>query len=168
MGRVPFTIYHSRFTRLRTYPQHTLSLLPLLRSRPGGVHKTSVVRSPKSDEQLKHCRLPNANCPNCLTKNLLEMESLPQIRNLLEMSEISFAAKESGGVKDEVNDEGRKAHRGGHRRAVSAGAEEKEDRHPERVCGTEWVRAELRGDGVAQSWSGGNGESEVAGARRFG
>src|SRR5207302_5923479 len=48
--------------RLRTYPQHTLSMLPLLRSRPGGVHKTTVVRSPKSDEPLKHCRLPNANC----------------------------------------------------------------------------------------------------------
>src|SRR5436853_7202973 len=45
---------------------------------------------------------------NCLTKNLLEMESLPQIRNLLEMSEISSAAKVSGGVKDEVNDEERK------------------------------------------------------------
>src|SRR5216110_652029 len=106
--------------------------------------------------------------PNCLTKNLLEMESLPQIRNLLEMSEISSAAKVSGGVKDEVNDEGTKAHRGGHGRAIPAGAEEKEDRHPERVCGTDRVRAELRGDGVAQSGSGGNGESEVAGARRFG
>src|SRR6266487_4623528 len=105
---------------------------------------------------------------NCLTNNLLEMESLPQIRNLLEMSEISSAAKESGGVKDEVNDEGTKAHRGGHGRAIPAGAEEKEDRHPERVCGTDRVRAELRGDGVAQSRSGGNGESEVAGARRFG
>src|SRR6266567_480300 len=105
---------------------------------------------------------------NCLTKNLLEMESLPQIRNLLEMSEISSAAKVSGGVKDEVNDEGTKAHCGGHGRAIPAGAEEKEDRHPERVCGTDRVRAELRGDGVAQSRSGDNGESEVAGARRFG
>src|SRR3989449_8917888 len=62
MGRVRFTIYHSRFTRLRTYPQHTLSLLPLLRSRPGGVHKTSVVRSPKSDNSLKHCRLSIVDC----------------------------------------------------------------------------------------------------------
>src|SRR5437667_10105692 len=62
MGRVLFTIYHSRFTRLRTYPQHTLSLLPLLRSRPGGVHKTSVVRSPKSDNSLKHCRLSIVDC----------------------------------------------------------------------------------------------------------
>jgi len=35
--------------RLRTYPQHTLPSLPLLRSRPGGVRKASVVRSPKSD-----------------------------------------------------------------------------------------------------------------------
>src|SRR5437667_12515836 len=62
MGRVRFTIYHSRFTRLRTYPQHTLSMLPLLRSRPGGVHKTSVVRSPKSDDSLKHCRLSIVDC----------------------------------------------------------------------------------------------------------
>jgi len=47
-----------RKVRLRTYPQHTLSLLPLLRSRPGGVHKTSVVRSPKSDKSILDCRLP--------------------------------------------------------------------------------------------------------------
>ena len=44
--------------RLRTYPQHTLPLLPLLRSRPGGVHKTSVVRSPKSDKCILDCRMP--------------------------------------------------------------------------------------------------------------
>jgi hypothetical protein len=35
--------------RPRTFPQHTPPLLPLLRSRPGGVHKASVVRSPGSD-----------------------------------------------------------------------------------------------------------------------
>ena len=59
--QTPFTIYHSPFThelaRLRTYPQHTLPLLPLLRSRPGGVHKASVVRSPKSDKSF-----PIADC----------------------------------------------------------------------------------------------------------
>ena len=38
--------------RPRTFPQHTPPLLPLLRSRPGGVHKTSVVRSPGSDKNL--------------------------------------------------------------------------------------------------------------------
>src|SRR3982750_4930330 len=38
--------------RPRTFPQHTLPLLPLLRSRPGGVHKASVVRSPGSDKKL--------------------------------------------------------------------------------------------------------------------
>src|SRR5437764_1796040 len=106
--------------------------------------------------------------PNCLTKNLLEMESLPQIRNLLEMREISFAVKESGGVKDEVNDERKKAHRGGHRRAVSAGAEEREDGNSERVCGVDRVRAQLCGDGVAQSRSGGASEPKAAGARRCG
>jgi hypothetical protein len=47
--------------RLRTYPQHTLPLLPLLRSRPGGVHKASVVRSPKSDTAIVNCRLPICN-----------------------------------------------------------------------------------------------------------
>src|SRR5438552_2223343 len=67
VGFISLLLSLKELTRLRTYPQHTLSLLPLLRSRPGGVHKTSVVRSPKSDEQLKHCRLPNANCQcfNC-------------------------------------------------------------------------------------------------------
>ena len=38
--------------RPRTLPQHTPPLLPLLRSRPGGVHKASVVRSPGSDKSL--------------------------------------------------------------------------------------------------------------------
>ena len=39
--------------RLRTYPQHTRAWLPLLRSRPGGVHRRYVVRSPKSDNLSK-------------------------------------------------------------------------------------------------------------------
>jgi hypothetical protein len=38
--------------RPRTFPQHTLPLLPLLRSRPGGVHKACVVRSPGSDKRM--------------------------------------------------------------------------------------------------------------------
>src|SRR6266446_1238218 len=96
------------------------------------------------------------------------MESLPQIRNLLEMSEISPAAKVSGGVKNEVNDERKKADRRSHRRALPARAQEREDGNPERVCGADRVRAELRGDGVAQSRSGSNGESKAAGARRCG
>ena len=41
--------------RPRTFPQHTLPLLPLLRSRPGGVRKASVVRSPGSDKELNLC-----------------------------------------------------------------------------------------------------------------
>ena len=49
-----YLIGHLRFglevARPRTFPQHTLPLLPLLRSRPGGVHKASVVRSPGSDK----------------------------------------------------------------------------------------------------------------------
>src|SRR5437867_10801577 len=90
------------------------------------------------------------------------MDSLPQIRNLLEMREISSAAKVSGGVKDEVNDERKKAHRGGHSRAVSAGAEEREDGNSERVCGVERVRAQLCGAGFAQSRSGGASETAAA------
>ncbi len=66
-----FVLFYSLFTihdlpdlaRLRTYPQHTPPLLPLLRSRPGGVHKASVVRSPKSDNLSKHCRLRIADFP---------------------------------------------------------------------------------------------------------
>src|SRR4026209_1128801 len=41
-----------KLARPRTFPQHTLPLLPLLRSRPGGVHKASVVRSPGSDNSI--------------------------------------------------------------------------------------------------------------------
>src|SRR2546430_17218470 len=91
---------------------------------------------------------------NCLTKNLLEMESLPQIRNLLEMSEISSAAKVSGGVKDEVNDEREKAHRGGHGRAIPAGAGGKEKRHARPRRGDYHGRAEGRGGGVARAQCG--------------
>ncbi len=39
--------------------------------------------------------LVDVNSPNCLTKNLLERDSLSQIKNLLEMNEISPAAKGS-------------------------------------------------------------------------
>src|SRR6185503_10876780 len=42
----------NELARPRTFPQHTLPLLPLLRSRPGGVHKACVVRSPGSDKKL--------------------------------------------------------------------------------------------------------------------
>ena len=58
----PSAFIHVFLLRPRTYPQHMPSLLPLLRSRPGGVHKTSIVRSPGSDESLNHCRLKIANC----------------------------------------------------------------------------------------------------------
>src|SRR6476659_1124270 len=47
--------------RPRTFPQHTLPLLPLLRSRPGGVHKASVVRSPGSDK-LNFQKIATMNC----------------------------------------------------------------------------------------------------------
>ena len=48
----------SELARPRTFPQHTLPLLPLLRSRPGGVHKACVVRGPGSDKSISDCRLP--------------------------------------------------------------------------------------------------------------
>src|ERR1051325_1424367 len=58
----PITYYSFDVARLRTDPQHTPPLLPLLRSRPGGVHKASVVRSPKSDKLSKtRFRRPPAN-----------------------------------------------------------------------------------------------------------
>ncbi|HYJ85951.1 MAG TPA: hypothetical protein VEW46_07845, partial [Pyrinomonadaceae bacterium] len=47
------------------------------------------------------------NRANCLTNNLLESESLPQIRNLLEMREINPAGlKLESGVENEAEDEG--------------------------------------------------------------
>ena len=71
--------------------------------------------------------LPSAlsKLSNCLIKNLLESESLPQIRNLLEMREINSAAeKHSGGVKNGANDEGAKTISRGNGWAVSEGPEE--------------------------------------------
>ena len=62
--RRPRSLFHFLIlARLRTYPQHTLSLLPLLRSRPGGVHKASVVRSPGSDNSfpIGNWQLPIGN-----------------------------------------------------------------------------------------------------------
>ena len=59
----PSSFHPFKVASLRTYPQHTLPLLPLLRSRPGGVHKASVVRSPKSDKKIVgNCRLPIPGC----------------------------------------------------------------------------------------------------------
>src|SRR6266404_7253342 len=51
-----FILHPFVLARPRTCPQHTPSLLPLLRSRPGGVHKTSVVRSPGSDKSFLNVR----------------------------------------------------------------------------------------------------------------
>src|SRR6185295_13469389 len=52
--RRPRSLFHlPDLARLRTYPQHTRAWLPLLRSRPGGVHRRCVVRSPKSDNLSK-------------------------------------------------------------------------------------------------------------------
>src|SRR4029079_16756514 len=50
IGHCDVCVVSSELARHRTFPQHTLPLLPLLRSRPGGVHKASVVRSPGSDK----------------------------------------------------------------------------------------------------------------------
>src|SRR5205085_8472928 len=55
----------AELARLRTDPQHTRPALPLLRSRPGGVHAASVVRSPKSDKlsNSSDASQRSSNCP---------------------------------------------------------------------------------------------------------
>jgi hypothetical protein len=69
---------------------------------------------------------------NCLIKNLLESESLPQIRNLLEMRGINPARlKLSSGVENEADDEGAETNSGGYCRALSQGQEERERRNSE-------------------------------------
>src|SRR5258708_6267166 len=62
--------------RLRTYPQHTRTWLPLLRSRPGGVHRRYVVRSPKSDNFSKHFQISIAHCQfvSAVLAQLLHLE----------------------------------------------------------------------------------------------
>jgi hypothetical protein len=64
---------------------------------------------------------------NCLIKNLLESETLPQIRNLLEMREINPARlRLKSGVENEADDEGAETDCGGDRRSLSASEEERE------------------------------------------
>src|SRR6266496_408029 len=82
------------------------------------------------------------NTPNCLIKNLLESESLPQIRNLLEMSEISPAAlKLSSGVENEADDEGTETNCGGDGRSLPQSGQEGERSNSERVWGADRLRA---------------------------
>lgn len=65
------------------------------------------------------------NSPNCLTQNLLESESLPQVRNLLEISfTIASFGTGEGGETVEVNDGGAESSGEGDGGAISAWTEE--------------------------------------------
>ena len=69
---------------------------------------------------------------NCLIKNLLESESLPQIRNLLEMSEINPARlRLKGGVENEADDEGTETDCGSDRGSLSQSWQEGEGSNSE-------------------------------------
>src|SRR5437667_9850921 len=102
---------------------------------------------------------------NCLIKNLLEIDSLPQLRNLLEMSESSprFIRLVSG-EKDEANDEGEEARGGADGRTLPPGTEEGESSNPKRACGVDWLHAELPPAGPAQSRPPGPGAYQGAGS----
>jgi hypothetical protein len=64
---------------------------------------------------------------NCLIKNLLEIDSLPQIRNLLEMREINPARLTlKSGVENEADDEGTETAGGGDCGTISQGQQEGE------------------------------------------
>jgi hypothetical protein len=65
--------------------------------------------------------------PNCLIKNLLEIDSLPQIRNLLEMREINPARlRLKSGVENEADDEGTETDCRSYCRTLPEGWEERE------------------------------------------
>jgi hypothetical protein len=73
-----------------------------------------------------NCLTYERNSANCLIKNLLESESLPQIRNLLEMREINPATlKLSSGVENEAEDDGTETNCGSHGRTLPPGGEER-------------------------------------------
>src|SRR5215475_1688474 len=66
IGHLSFVdVVSSELARPRTFPQHTLPLLPLLRSRPGGVHKACVVRSPGSDKTKIKVQRPKSRFASC-------------------------------------------------------------------------------------------------------
>src|SRR6266496_6629604 len=83
-----------------------------------------------------------SNQTNCLIKNLLESESLPQIRNLLEMREINPARLSlKSGVENEADDEGAETDCGGDGRSLPQSGQEGERSNSERVWGADRLRA---------------------------
>jgi hypothetical protein len=77
----------------------------------------------------------NATVPHCLIKNLTEMDSLPHLRNLTEISLLIDGME----GKDEVDDERRKVGREGDGGALREGAQEGERRDAGRVNRANWL-----------------------------
>src|SRR6266542_1296810 len=101
--------------------------------------------------------------PNCLIKNLLESESLPQIRNLLEMREINPARlKLRSGVENEADDEGSETSGGGDSESLSQSGQEGEGTNSDGVRGVDGIRTLLCGAGITQSGADSAGKSQTA------
>jgi hypothetical protein len=88
--------------------------------------------------------VPDFKFPNCLTKNLLESDSLPQLRNLLEISfTIASFGTGEGGERVAVNDGGAESSGESDGAAISAWVEEREAKDPGRVGGVDWLQSLL-------------------------
>src|SRR5437870_5174784 len=88
---------------------------------------------------------------NCLTKNLLESDSLPQLRNLLEISfTIASFRTGEGGERVEVNDGGAESGSESDGAAISAWAEEREAEAVGRVHGADRLQPIICAHGVTQ------------------
>src|SRR5438876_2349253 len=104
------------------------------------------------------------NSANCLTKNLLESESLPQVKNLLEISfTIASFRTGEGGERVEVNDGGAESGSKGDGAEISAWAEEREAEDAGRVYGADWLQPIVRAHGVTQLWAAGWQADEASG-----
>jgi hypothetical protein len=70
----------------------------------------------------------SSNLPNCLSQDLLEKESLPQVKNLLEIrfTVASFEDREEGGERIEANDGGTESGGAGDGAPVPASEQEEE------------------------------------------
>src|SRR5712691_8850450 len=95
----------------------------------------------------------NVKSANCLSKNLLESDSLPQLKNLLEISfTIASFRTGEGGERVEVNDGGAESGGEGDGAAISAWAQEREAEDAGRVHGADWLQPIVCAHGVTQLW----------------
>src|SRR3974377_31539 len=102
--------------------------------------------------------------PNCLIKNLSEMDSLPHVRKLSEMPRPG----RWDGRRREVDDERKKVAGQVGSQAVPERPQERKGTDTGRVGGIEWLQPLVRGGAIARAGQGHQGRSPRQAVGRLG